>query len=122
MNCLQLDMQFRIVICYNIFHCVLCDIVCSTMKVYEEEARPYKTRLFQSMFDSLASNKSNEIPVVVEVGMGTFPNSPYLSQSLQTSGLKGLDMIGVDPNDSIKQYAVEMQRNRDYCARVNQYH
>lgn len=77
------------------------------MKDYEEEARPYKTRLFQSMFDSLASNKSNEIPVVVEVGMGTFPNSPYLSQSLQTSGLKGLDMIGVDPNDSMKQYAVE---------------
>jgi len=93
---------------YNISHGVVCiHGRCSTMDDYEDEARPYKTLLFQSLFDSLSSNKSNEIPVVVEVGMGTFPNAPYYANLLQTSSLNGLDIIGLDPNDSMKQYAVE---------------
>eukprot|EP00956_Cyclotella_meneghiniana_P014338 scaffold21439_cov64-Cyclotella_meneghiniana.AAC.2 len=91
---------------YNISHGVVCiHGRCSTMDDYEDEARPYKTLLFQSLFDSLSSNKSNEIPVVVEVGMGTFPNAPYYANLLQTSSLNGLDIIGLDPNDSMKQYA-----------------
>ncbi|KAL7508554.1 hypothetical protein ACHAXN_011679 [Cyclotella atomus] len=75
----------------------------TTMDEYEEEAQPYKSQLFQSLFYSLPKN---EVPVVVEVGMGTFPNAPYFAQSLKSSNIKGLDIIGVDPNDSMKQYAL----------------
>ncbi|KAL3779352.1 hypothetical protein HJC23_007482 [Cyclotella cryptica] len=79
----------------------------TTMEDYEEEARPYKTELFQSLFDSLAADAGSRVPVIVEVGMGTFPNAPYFSQSMISSKLAGLDIIGVDPNDSMKQYALK---------------
>jgi SAM-dependent methyltransferase len=75
----------------------------TTMDVYEEEARPYKSQLFQSLFNSLPKN---EVPVVVEVGIGTFPNAAYFAQSLKSSKFNGLDIIGVDPNASMKQYAL----------------
>jgi SAM-dependent methyltransferase len=79
----------------------------NTMGDYENEARPYKAKLFQSLFDSLAKDTGNEAPVIVEIGMGTFPNAPYFAQSMLNSRLKALDIIGVDPNDSMKQYALE---------------
>ena len=89
----------------SIFSCSMA----TTMKDYEEEARPYKSQLFRSLFDSLSMSKGkvNDTPVIVEVGMGTFPNAIYLAQSIQSSSLKSLDIIGVDPNDSMKQYALE---------------
>jgi hypothetical protein len=67
----------------------------TTMHEYEEEARPYKIELFQSLFDSLAADKGSNVPVIVEVGMGTFPNAPYIAQSIKSSNLAGLDIIGV---------------------------
>lgn len=79
----------------------------TTMEDYEEEARPYKTELFRTFFDSLAADAGGAVPVVVEVGMGTFPNAPYFSQSIMSSDLVGLDIIGVDPNDSMKRYALK---------------
>lgn len=79
----------------------------NTMGDYENEARHYKAKLFQSLFDSLAKDTGNEAPVIVEIGMGTFPNARYFAQSMLNSRLKALDIIGVDPNDSMKQYALE---------------
>eukprot|EP00581_Thalassiosira_minuscula_P010812 CAMPEP_0183729466 /NCGR_PEP_ID=MMETSP0737-20130205/30376_1 /TAXON_ID=385413 /ORGANISM="Thalassiosira miniscula, Strain CCMP1093" /LENGTH=262 /DNA_ID=CAMNT_0025961657 /DNA_START=564 /DNA_END=1352 /DNA_ORIENTATION=+ len=77
------------------------------MEDYESKARPYKTRLFQKLFRSLAGNaRGDYLPVVLEVGMGTFPNAPYYSEALQyNSELKGLDILSVDPNDSMFDYA-----------------
>lgn len=86
-------------------------------------ARPYKTRLFQTLFDSLAlgnrdgngnGNRDGNPPVVLEVGMGTFPNAPYYVQAMKgisdsdgSASLRGggLDIISVDPNDSMFDYA-----------------
>jgi len=81
------------------------------MEGYERKARPYKTQLFQTLFDSLVrdrvkgSDESNDLPVVLEVGMGTFPNAPYYAQAMKESALKGLDIISVDPNDTMFNYA-----------------
>ena len=64
---------------------------------YEKEAYPVKKRLFQQMFATLPKT-SNE-PVIVEVGMGSFPNALFYKQQ------KGLDIIGIDPNDRMEGYA-----------------
>lgn len=69
---------------------------------YEREAYPKKKELFKKMFSSLPTNNSNEEPVVVEIGMGSFPNALYYK-----GAAKGLDIIGVDPNDWMTGYAKE---------------
>jgi SAM-dependent methyltransferase len=74
------------------------------MEDYEMEAQPYKTQLFDRLFDSLSRD---EVPVVIEVGMGTLPNAKYYSQSLASKKLKGLEIVGVDPNDSMTNFAHE---------------
>ena len=66
---------------------------------YEKEAAPTKQKLFQTLFDYLKTSKAGEQPVIVEVGMGSFPNAKYYQQ------IDGLDIIGVDPNDSMEGYA-----------------
>lgn len=66
------------------------------MERYEREARPAKERLFRKLFAALEGKPE---PVVVEVGMGSFPNAHFYKQA------KGLDIIGVDPNDSMTGYA-----------------
>jgi ubiquinone/menaquinone biosynthesis C-methylase UbiE len=63
---------------------------------YEREALPKKKELFAKLFASL---KDIPEPVVVEVGMGSFPNALYYKKS------KGLDIIGVDPNDRMEGFA-----------------
>jgi len=86
------------------------------MEDYESKARPYKKQLFQKLFDSLESSSSDgsrnnesdnkNLPVVLEVGMGTFVNAPYYASAMRKSAtLKGLDIISVDPNDSMFDYA-----------------
>ena len=54
---------------------------------YEEKAKPYKQKLFNSLFASL-SKEDNTRPTILEVGMGTFPNAPILC-----SGNKGSSII-----------------------------
>mmetsp|Transcript_27183 Transcript_27183/g.34709 ORF Transcript_27183/g.34709 Transcript_27183/m.34709 type:complete len:242 (-) Transcript_27183:12-737(-) len=66
------------------------------MERYERDAYPKKLKLFQKLFSSLSDVSE---PVVVEVGMGSFPNAQYYK------GTSGLDIIGVDPNDSMSLYA-----------------
>ena len=79
------------------------------MVEYEKEVEQYKTALFQKLFNSLVNenNSGNSVPVIVEVGMGTFPNAKYYAQALSSSGVqrKGLDIVGVDPHSSMSSYA-----------------
>lgn len=80
------------------------------MSDYEREIQKYKADLFQKLFYSLSDGSGTSVPVVVEVGMGTFPNAKYYAQALSSSGLKGFDIVGVDPNDSMSSYAHDNAR------------
>lgn len=66
---------------------------------YEREALPKKKQLFGKLFAFLKDIPEQQQPVVVEVGMGSFPNALYYRNS------KGLDIIGVDPNDRMEGFA-----------------
>ncbi|KAL9178805.1 hypothetical protein ACHAXT_003936 [Thalassiosira profunda] len=81
-------------------------VMSTDMDRYDAEARPYKTGLFKNLFDSLARNGgSDTVPSVVEIGGGTLPNAPYYAQAVADGKVKGLDIISVDPNDSMFGYA-----------------
>lgn len=67
---------------------------------YERAVSSKKRELFDRMFRELPRDGS----VVVEVGMGSFPNALYFG-SKEVPGK--LDIIGVDPNDSMASYAQE---------------
>ena len=73
----------------------------SGMGGYERAVAPIKRRLFSQLFSSLPS----EDAVVVELGLGTFPNAPYYAEALAGPNGKKLDVVGVDPNDSMQPYA-----------------
>ena len=79
------------------------------MVEYEKEVEQYKADLFQKLFDSLGdAGHSDNVPVViVEVGMGTFPNAKLYAQASSSSALNTttLDIVGVDPNESMVTYA-----------------
>ncbi|KAL3758379.1 hypothetical protein ACHAWU_005049 [Discostella pseudostelligera] len=114
------------------------------MDDYEAKAFPYKSRLFDKMLrflsqaatsssavepSSSSSSKTNNVvldnqrPVILEVGMGTFPNAPYYAHALRGSttatsttntaapdGIlfkQGLDIISLDPNDYMFEYAID---------------
>ena len=66
------------------------------MADYEAAVAPKKKALFAKMLGSL-----KEESTVVELGMGTFPNAGFYA----SSGPRGLDIVGVDPNDSMGRYA-----------------
>ena len=72
----------------------------SGMKEYESQAKPRKVELFNDLLGSLPAENA----VVVEVGVGSFPNAPFY---VLPSAPKNMDIIGVDPNDSMKQYALD---------------
>jgi len=69
---------------------------------YEREAFPKKKALFSQLFRSL---EAKDEPVVVEVGMGSFPNALYYPKAG-----KGLDIVGIDPNDRMEGYAKDSAR------------
>jgi len=66
-----------------------------TMQGYERALTPTKRELFARLLASLPQDS----PLVVELGMGTFPNAPFYV------GSTPLDLVGVDPNDSNAEYA-----------------
>jgi len=79
----------------------------SGMKDYEKEAYPKKKELFKKLFASIQEKKNNdedndEQPVVVEIGIGSFPNALYYQKNIAEGGL---DIIGIDPNDRMEGYA-----------------
>lgn len=68
------------------------------MADYERAVATEKAALFDKLFAELPRREA----VVVELGMGSFPNAPYYAgRSTATK----LDLIGVDPNDSMEKYA-----------------
>lgn len=80
----------------------------TTMVEYEEEVEQYKADLFQKLFYSLGdAGRSDNVPVViVEVGMGTFPNAKFYARALSSAAApNALDIVGVDPNESMVTYA-----------------
>eukprot|EP00316_Scyphosphaera_apsteinii_P021345 CAMPEP_0119332628 /NCGR_PEP_ID=MMETSP1333-20130426/83197_1 /TAXON_ID=418940 /ORGANISM="Scyphosphaera apsteinii, Strain RCC1455" /LENGTH=164 /DNA_ID=CAMNT_0007342493 /DNA_START=36 /DNA_END=526 /DNA_ORIENTATION=+ len=66
------------------------------MKSYEAAVALTKERLFKNLLSGLPARDS----VIVEVGMGSFPNAPFF-----TAGPPGMDIIGVDPNDQMAHFA-----------------
>jgi len=70
------------------------------MKQYEKAVEPTKTKLFASLLASLPAKDA----VVVELGMGSFPNAKYYSQLPEDESPASLDIVGVDPNDSMPKY------------------
>jgi len=74
----------------------------SGMKDYEREAYPKKKELFAKLFTSLLKSNDEQQPVVVEIGIGSFPNALYYQKMIAEDGL---DIIGIDPNDRMEDYA-----------------
>mmetsp|Transcript_12139 Transcript_12139/g.18207 ORF Transcript_12139/g.18207 Transcript_12139/m.18207 type:complete len:328 (-) Transcript_12139:771-1754(-) len=93
---------------------IFADQMATGMTDYEKEVEKYKSELFQKLFNSLGGENSSgtSVPVIVEVGMGTFPNAKYYAQALSssTNEVKGLDIVGVDPNSSMSSYAQDNAR------------
>eukprot|EP00931_Biecheleriopsis_adriatica_P088738 TRINITY_DN62989_c0_g1_i1.p1 TRINITY_DN62989_c0_g1~~TRINITY_DN62989_c0_g1_i1.p1 ORF type:complete len:309 (-),score=49.48 TRINITY_DN62989_c0_g1_i1:65-991(-) len=69
-----------------------------SMVDYERAVSKRKRALFSRLLACLPSRDA----VVVEVGIGSFPNSLYFSSR---SAPTGIDFIGVDPNDFMEEYA-----------------
>eukprot|EP00930_Biecheleria_cincta_P082068 TRINITY_DN7162_c0_g3_i1.p1 TRINITY_DN7162_c0_g3~~TRINITY_DN7162_c0_g3_i1.p1 ORF type:complete len:366 (+),score=75.81 TRINITY_DN7162_c0_g3_i1:32-1099(+) len=67
------------------------------MRDYEEAVAANKRKHFEQFFQALPKGAT-----IVEVGLGSFPNAPFFGMS---SAPQGMDIIGVDPNDSMEQYA-----------------
>ena len=78
------------------------------MKGYERAAAPIKERLFSSLF-APGSGLPSDGAVIVEVGIGTFPNAPYYTDALQ-SGFQHVDIVGVDPNVAMEPFAQTAHR------------
>ena len=75
----------------------------SGMKSYEAAASPLKQKIFTEL---LAPDRLRDGAVVVELGLGTFPNARYYADALQRTGApRSLDIVGVDPNDAMTSYA-----------------
>ena len=74
------------------------------MKAYEKAVEPTKFRLFASLLAGLPAADA----VVVEMGIGTFPNAKYYTTALprDTRGPASLDIIGIDPNDAMPTFAL----------------
>ena len=71
------------------------------MQSYESAVRPTKLRLFENFRRALPPSDA----VIVELGMGSFPNAPFYTDTADLARLQRLDIIGVDPNDSMSSFA-----------------
>ena len=72
------------------------------MKDYERAVSGRKRELFDRLLTSLPKSDA----VVVELGMGSFPNAEYLAaMPSQGAAPQRMDLIGLDPNDSMEAYA-----------------
>lgn len=71
------------------------------MRDYEQAVAPTKFKLFDQMLGALPAKAKGE-PLIVELGMGSFPNAQFYASVKQP-----LDIVGVDPNDSMAGYAMQ---------------
>jgi ubiquinone/menaquinone biosynthesis C-methylase UbiE len=69
------------------------------MGSYEAAIAPTKQRLFGQVLANLPAEEA----VVVELGMGTFPNARYYARV--PGAPKRMDIVGVDPNVAMEWYA-----------------
>jgi len=67
---------------------------------YERAIAKRKKQLFARLLQGLPT----EGALVVDVGIGSFPNALYMGSS---KAPKGMDIVGVDPNSSMEPYAKE---------------
>jgi SAM-dependent methyltransferase len=67
----------------------------------------------ENLFRSLLSSLPRSDAVVVEVGMGSFPNAPFFALK---EAPDAMDIIGVDPNDSMGGYALANARRAGLLA------
>jgi len=67
------------------------------MRDYEEAVATNKRKHFEQFFKALPQGAT-----IVEVGLGSFPNAPYFGMACAP---QGMDIVGLDPNDSMEQYA-----------------
>jgi len=77
----------------------------NSMAEYERAVAPRKKELFSKLLASLPETDA----VVVELGMGSFPNAEYLAAT-DTASPQRMDIVGVDPNDSMEGYALRSAR------------
>mmetsp|Transcript_16447 Transcript_16447/g.36996 ORF Transcript_16447/g.36996 Transcript_16447/m.36996 type:complete len:341 (+) Transcript_16447:68-1090(+) len=68
------------------------------MKDYERAVEPQKRKLFEEVLPNLPKKDA----VVVEVGIGSFPNAKFYACA---GAPESFDLIGVDPNDSMETFA-----------------
>ncbi|OLP89702.1 Methyltransferase-like protein 7B [Symbiodinium microadriaticum] len=66
---------------------------------YERAVSKKKRALFSKLWGLLPPN-----PVVVEVGIGSFPNALYFGSK---SAPSSMDIVGVDPNEYMERYAID---------------
>ena len=77
------------------------------MQGYERAVAPIKQRLFSRLL-AAGSSLPAEGAVIVELGVGTFPNAPFYADALRgdgSSSLRGVDLIGIDPNEAMAPFA-----------------
>lgn len=62
----------------------------------------------RELFDRLLARLPRSDAVVVELGMGSFPNAQFLAAAPTGSAAapQRMDIIGIDPNDSMEAYAL----------------
>ena len=83
------------------------------MGSYENAIKPTKEKLFDRMLSALPAKDA----VVVELGVGAFPNAPFYAQPALGSGPQGMDIVGVDPNVAMAEYANNAAENAGLLAR-----
>ncbi|KAL1524550.1 hypothetical protein AB1Y20_019442 [Prymnesium parvum] len=76
-------------------------MMASGMRQYEQAVAPTKARLFRRLLDKVPRSDA----FIVELGMGTFPNAPYYANAPSKAGPRRLDILGIDPNDAMNEYA-----------------
>ncbi|KAK3237346.1 hypothetical protein CYMTET_52573 [Cymbomonas tetramitiformis] len=84
------------------------------MRSYENAIAPRKAQLFSELLQGLPDGAT-----VVEVGIGTFPNAPFYNSP---GAPKSLEVIGIDPNDSMEAYAQEEAKRAAGIEEFRVYH
>lgn len=74
----------------------------TTMSEYEAAAAPAKARLFSKLLQALPQKEA----VIVELGMGTFPNARFYATASPRP--KRVEIIGIDPNDESKPARLDL--------------
>ena len=67
------------------------------MGQYEAAVAPTKAKLFERLFAAVPAVE----PVIVELGIGTYPNAPFYARAAP----QRIDVVGVDPNEAMEPYA-----------------